>query len=54
MTFKEERMALIEENKTLIERLNSGRDYLMSIQPKDLTVEDSLEAFGFGKNGLRG
>ena len=33
-------------------QLENGRHYLMSVQPKDLTVEDALEAFGFGRNGL--
>lgn len=32
--------------------LNNGRDYLMQVQPNDLTVGDALEAFGFGRNGL--
>jgi hypothetical protein len=34
-------------------RLNAGRDYLMSVSPSKLTVEDCLEAFGFGRNGLK-
>jgi hypothetical protein len=33
-------------------RLNEGRDYLMGVQPDKLSVEDALEAFGFGRNGL--
>lgn len=33
-------------------RLQNGRDYLMGVNPADLTVEDALEAFGFGRNGL--
>lgn len=28
------------------------RDYLMAVDPNDLTVEDCLEALGFGRNGL--
>jgi hypothetical protein len=36
----------------LAERLNVGRHYLMGVDPSKLTVEDALEAFGFGKNGL--
>ena len=35
------------------ERLQNGRHYLMGVEPKDLTVEDALEAFGFGRNGLK-
>jgi hypothetical protein len=35
-------------------RLNNGRDYLMQIEADKITVEDALEAFGFGRNGLRG
>jgi hypothetical protein len=32
-------------------RLNNGRDYLMQVDPKDLTIEDCLIAFGYNKNG---
>lgn len=42
-----------EKISELGERLNEGRHYLMSVQPKDLTVEDALEALGFGRNGLK-
>lgn len=35
------------------QRLDDGRYYLMGVEPADLTVEDALEAFGFGRNGLR-
>ena len=34
-------------------RLERGRDYLMGVNPADLTVEDALEAFGWQRNGLR-
>ncbi len=34
-------------------RLNAGRDYLMGVQRKDLSIEDAFEAFGFQRNGLR-
>lgn len=37
---------------SLSDRLSEGRYYLMGIQPSKLTVEDALEAFGFGRNGL--
>ena len=37
----------------LRERLTNGRDYLMQVETKDLTVGDCLEALGFGRNGLR-
>lgn len=33
-------------------QLEEGRDYLMQVEPDEITVENSLEAFGFGKNGL--
>ena len=39
---------LAEVNKDL----HNGRDYLMGVQPNELSVEDALEAFGFGRNGL--
>lgn len=38
---------------SLNDRLNAGRHYLMSAQSNEVTVEDALEAFGFGRNGLR-
>jgi len=34
-------------------KLEAGRHYLMSVQSNEITVEDTLEAFGFGRNGLR-
>jgi len=34
------------------EKLSTGRDYLMAVEPDEITVEDALEAFGFGRNGL--
>jgi len=33
-------------------RLNAGRDFLMTQDPKYLTIEDCLEAFGFTRDGL--
>lgn len=33
-------------------QLQEGRDYLMCVQPKEFTIEKTLEAFGFGCNGL--
>lgn len=56
-------MALIDElekeiqrlknfNQDLRDQLSEGRHYLMSVEPKNLTVEDALEAFGFGRNGV--
>ena len=38
------------ENKT--DQLSAGRDYLMTVQADEITIEDALEAFGFGRNGL--
>jgi len=34
-------------------KLEAGRHYLMSAQSDKVTVEDALEAFGFGRNGLQ-
>ena len=45
---------LISEASALHERLQNGRDYLMQVEPDNITVEDSLESFGFGRNGLGG
>lgn len=36
----------------LQQRLENGRHYLMGVQQNEITVEDALEAFGFGRNGL--
>ncbi len=33
--------------------INNGRDYLMGVEPAKITPSDALEAFGFGKDGLR-
>lgn len=41
------------ELDTACERLAEGRSYLMSVQSDEITVEDCLEAFGFGRNGLK-
>jgi hypothetical protein len=46
--------AIKELFQDLADRLNNCRSYLMEVDPKKLTVEDCLEAFGFGKNGLEG
>ena len=47
---------VVEKNERISElnmQLYDGRHYLMSVEPDEITVEDSLEAFGFGRNGLR-
>ena len=33
-------------------RLGAGRDFLVTQDPKYLTIEDCLEAFGFTRDGL--
>lgn len=33
-------------------QLAEGRSYLMEVVPDDITVQDSLEAFGFGRDGV--
>lgn len=43
---------LIVDFAKMYRKLDEGRDYLMQVEPEDITVEDSLEAFGFGRNGL--
>ena len=43
---------LIAEAAKYHQRLQDGRDYLMQVEPDEITVEDSLESFGFGRNGL--
>lgn len=36
----------------LSQRLENGRCYLMGVKPSELTAEDALEAFGYGRNGF--
>lgn len=43
---------LSEKIAELNERMTEGRSYLMSVEPEELTVEDALESFGYGRNGL--
>lgn len=43
---------LISDAVKLHTKLDEGRDYLMRVQSDEITVQDSLEAFGFGSNGL--
>ena len=51
--FRRERISEMHDTmEELNKQLQDGRNYLMSVNPKDLTVEDALEAFGFGRNGL--
>ena len=38
--------------KQLTNDLHNGRDYLMTVQPQDLTVEDCLIAFGWNSDGF--
>lgn len=42
---------LQEWSNEVCSRLNNGRCYLMSVNSDKITVEDSLEAFGFERNG---
>jgi len=44
---------LKKETETLYWQLMNGRAYLMEIEADKITVEDTLEAFGFGRNGLK-
>lgn len=39
-------------NSDYAKRLQSGRDYLMQVEPNKITVENCLEAFGWTKNGF--
>jgi len=41
---------LIEKMET---QLDKGRNYLMSVRAENFNIEDALEAFGFGRNGLK-
>lgn len=43
---------LIIDSAQAYQKLQEGRDYLMQVEPEDITVEDALESFGFGRNGL--
>mgnify|MGYP000259430517 CR=1 FL=1 len=42
---------LKERLEFLEERLSNGRDYLMQVQGNEITVEDTLIAFGWNSNG---
>ncbi|WP_250632138.1 hypothetical protein [Rhodoflexus caldus] len=44
--------AKVERYEILVELRDRCRNYLMSVQPEDITVEDCLEELGFGRNGL--
>ena len=41
-----------DRHSALSDALNEGRHYLMGVPSDKVTVEDALEAFGFGRNGL--
>lgn len=43
----------IEHLNYCAKKLEDGRHFLMGVDPGKLTAEDALEAFGFGKNGLK-
>lgn len=42
---------LVSEIVKTHKRLQNGRDYLMQVEPDDISVEDCLESFGYGRNG---
>lgn len=43
---------LIGTVNKLARQLEAGKFYLMGVSNNKITVEDTLEAFGFGRNGL--
>jgi len=43
------RAVLVEVNSRLVD----GRYYLMSVDPAQITAQDALEAFGFGRDGMQ-
>lgn len=49
---KEQNVELKKRLNELSNQLNEGRRYLMGVKPSELNVEDALDAFGFGRNGL--
>lgn len=42
-----------QEITRLHDQLSEGRHYLMGVDEDKITVEDALESFGFGRNGLQ-
>lgn len=50
--FEKGNMAKNEAMEEDAKWMKSGRDYLMQVPSDKITVEDTLEAFGFGRNGL--
>lgn len=41
------------ESSIMERHRDNCRDYLMQVKPSDITVEDTLEALGYGRNGLK-
>jgi hypothetical protein len=49
---EKENKSLREDLSFIEDQLESGRDYLMSLDTNEVVVADVLDAFGFGRNGL--
>lgn len=47
-----ERDGYRDDSAELRSKMSDGRKYLMQIEQQEITVDDTLEAFGFGRNGL--
>lgn len=48
----QENFKLKDRSEKAHKRLAEGRSYLMEVVPDHITVQDSLEAFGFGRDGV--
>ena len=53
ITMKRKIKELEERIDELRSQLTEGRDYLMTVNADEVTVENALESFGFGRNGLK-
>ena len=49
----DESKPLRKANRKMDKQLYEGREYLMQVDADKITVADALEAFGFGRNGLK-
>jgi predicted RNase H-like nuclease (RuvC/YqgF family) len=48
----EQKLTVVKDGENFSKRLDSGRNYLMGVYPRDFSVEDCLEAFGYTRNGF--
>lgn len=52
-SYSDEKNKLKEQISDLAKKLQEGRHYLMGVPSDEITVPDALEAFGFGRDGMK-